>query len=169
MNLPYSIRMYWTNVWQPTVCVQQNIVENNPIQVDSSHLYLSFGIFCVQIGQSFAAQWLFKHLEEFQTRRHFPSMAAICQSSNIVLLYRLTVPQINKSENSKFLAWIHMEYFHVGIFVIPRLCPIRKYGSRNTAFFFWTVYVSVLLGVPWCLVFVKKTNIFFFADFCHNS
>ena len=27
MNLPYSIRMYWTNFWQPTVHVQQNIFE----------------------------------------------------------------------------------------------------------------------------------------------
>ena len=27
MNLPYSICMYWTNVWQPTVHVQQNIFE----------------------------------------------------------------------------------------------------------------------------------------------
>ena len=28
-----------------------------------------------------------------------------------------------------------MEYFHVGIFVIPRACLVRKYGSQNTAFF----------------------------------
>ena len=27
MNLPYYIRMHWTNFWQPTVCVQQNIFE----------------------------------------------------------------------------------------------------------------------------------------------
>ena len=30
-----------------------------------------------------------------------------------------------------------MEYFHVGIFVIPGVCLIRKYGSRNTAFFLY--------------------------------
>ena len=42
---------------------------------------------------------------------------------------------VHKSEKSKFLAWIHMKYFHVGIFVIPRVCLIRKYGSWNTAFF----------------------------------
>ena len=42
---------------------------------------------------------------------------------------------VHKSEKSKFLAWIHMEYFHVGIFVISGVCLIRKYGSRNTAFF----------------------------------
>ena len=42
---------------------------------------------------------------------------------------------VHKSEKSKFLAWIHMEYFHLGIFVIPRVCLIRKYGSLNTAYF----------------------------------
>ena len=42
-NLPYSIRMYWTNFWQPTVHVEQNILEKNLIVVGSSHLYASFG------------------------------------------------------------------------------------------------------------------------------
>ena len=42
---------------------------------------------------------------------------------------------VNKSEKSKFLAWIHMEYFHVGIFMIPRVCLIRKCWSQITAFF----------------------------------
>ena len=49
-----------------------------------------------------------------------------------------------------------MEYFHVGIFVIPRVCLIRKYGSQNTASFFG---ISVLLGVP-CIPF---------GIFCLNS
>ena len=61
MNLlPYSIRMYWTNFWQPTVLLQQNIFEKNHIELGSSHLYASFGIFCVQIGQLVEAQWDFK-------------------------------------------------------------------------------------------------------------
>ena len=42
---------------------------------------------------------------------------------------------VHKSEISKFLARIHMEYFHVAIFVISRVCLIRKYGSQSTAFF----------------------------------
>ena len=29
-----------------------------------------------------------------------------------------------------------MEYFHLGIFVIPRVYLIRKYGSQTQAFFF---------------------------------
>ena len=29
MNLPYSLRMYWTNFWQPTVFLRQNIFEIN--------------------------------------------------------------------------------------------------------------------------------------------
>ena len=60
--------MYSTNLWKPTVCVQQNMLENSFIKVYSSHLYASFGTFCVKIGQLFAAQWVwqwvFKHLED---------------------------------------------------------------------------------------------------------
>ena len=29
-----------------------------------------------------------------------------------------------------------MEYFHLGIFVIPRVYQIRKYGSQTQGFFF---------------------------------
>ena len=60
MNLPYSIRMYWTNSWQPTVHVQQTIFEKSLIEVGSSHLYASFGTFCVQIGRLLEAQWVFE-------------------------------------------------------------------------------------------------------------
>ena len=42
---------------------------------------------------------------------------------------------VHKSEILKFLAWIHMEYFYVGIFEIPGVCLIWKYGSQTTAFF----------------------------------
>ena len=35
-------------------------------EVDSSHLYASFGTFCVQIVQLFEAQWDFKLSEEFE-------------------------------------------------------------------------------------------------------
>ena len=59
MNLPYSIVMYWTNFWQPTVHVQQNIFEKTLIKIGSSHLYASFGTFCVQIGQFLESQWVF--------------------------------------------------------------------------------------------------------------
>ena len=66
MNLPYSIRMYWTNFWQPTIHVQQNIFEKTLIEVGSSLLYASFGIFWVQIDQLVKAQWDFKLSEEFE-------------------------------------------------------------------------------------------------------
>ena len=42
---------------------------------------------------------------------------------------------VHKTEKSKFLCWIHIEYFHLGIFVIPWVCLIRKYGSQNLALF----------------------------------
>ena len=56
MTIPsYSIRMYWTNFWQPTIYVQQNIFDKSLLKLCSIHLYASFGTFCVQIGQSFEA------------------------------------------------------------------------------------------------------------------
>ena len=93
INRPeHNIRMYWTNFRQPTAHLQQNIFGKTLIEVCSLHLYASFGTFCVQIGQLFAAQWVFKHSEEFRNRRHFPSKTANCRFSNI--FQRLTVPRI---------------------------------------------------------------------------
>ena len=43
---------------------------------------------------------------------------------------------VHKLEKSRFLARIHMEYFQMGIFVIPWVYLIRKYGSQ-TQVFFW--------------------------------
>ena len=60
INLPYSIRMYWMNFWQPTVHVQQNIFEKTLKEVGSLYLWASFGTFFAQIGQLFKAQWDFK-------------------------------------------------------------------------------------------------------------
>ena len=40
--------------------VQQNIFEKTPIKVCSSHLYASFGTFCVQIGHLFEVQRVFE-------------------------------------------------------------------------------------------------------------
>ena len=50
-NLVYSIHMYWTIFWLPTV--QQIFSKNTLKEVRSLHLYASFGNFCVQICQSF--------------------------------------------------------------------------------------------------------------------
>ena len=91
MNLPYSIRMYWTNFWQPTAYVQQNIFEETIIEGCNPYLYASFGTFCVQIGQLFASQWVLKQSEEFRKWRHFPSMIADFQT---YVVQRLTVPRI---------------------------------------------------------------------------
>ena len=61
INRPgHNIRMYWTNFWQPTAHVQQYIFGQNLIEVCSPHLYASFGIFYVKIGQSFEAQLAFE-------------------------------------------------------------------------------------------------------------
>ena len=46
--------MYLNNFFQPTVCLQQQNFENTLVEVDSLHLYASFGTFCIQIGH-----WLF--------------------------------------------------------------------------------------------------------------
>ena len=86
----HSIRMYWTKVSQPTVHVRQNNFETALIEACSPDLYASFGTFCAQIGQLFAAQWVFKYSEEFRNRRHFPSKTVNCRFSNI--LQRLIVP-----------------------------------------------------------------------------
>ena len=87
--------MYWTNFQQPSAHVQQNIFGKTLIEVCSLHLYASFGTFCVQIGQLFAPQWVFKHSEEFRNQRHFPSVIVNCRYSNI--FQRLTVsPMIEK-------------------------------------------------------------------------
>ena len=88
----HIIRMNWTNFWQPTVHVQENIFGNTQIEDCSSHLYASFVTFCVQIDQLFATQWAFEHSEEFRNRRHFPSIEAISWFSKI--FQRLTVPRI---------------------------------------------------------------------------
>ena len=62
-NLPYSIGMYWTNFWPPTVHVQQSIFVKNLMEVGSSYLYASFCTFYVQIGQFLKAQWVFEKSE----------------------------------------------------------------------------------------------------------
>ena len=76
INSPgYNIRMHGTNFWQANVHVEQNIFQKNLIEICSPHLYASFGTFCVQIGQLFAAKWVFKHSEESRNPQHFPSIA----------------------------------------------------------------------------------------------
>ena len=57
MNLPYSIRTYVLYEFLTVdLHVQQNIFEEDIVEVDSSHLYASFGTLCVQIGQLLEAQ-----------------------------------------------------------------------------------------------------------------
>ena len=87
--------MYWTHFWQTTVNVQQNIFVKSLIEVGSPHIYASFGTFCTQIGQIFAAQWVFEHSEELRNRRYFPSMTTICWFLNI--FQRLNVPRITSN------------------------------------------------------------------------
>ena len=43
-----------------------NIFEKTPIEVCSSHIYASFGNYCVQIGQLFEVQWDFKLTEKIE-------------------------------------------------------------------------------------------------------
>ena len=68
MNLPYSIRKYVLNEFLTAdhSRTKKNIFEKTLFEVGSSHLYDSFGTFCVQIGQLFEAQGDFKLSEEFE-------------------------------------------------------------------------------------------------------
>ena len=54
--------MYWTNFWQATVHLQQSIFEKTLIELEAgtSHIYASFGTFCVHIDQLLEAQLVFE-------------------------------------------------------------------------------------------------------------
>ena len=49
----WVMSMYWTNFWQPTVHVQQNISGKILLEIWSPYLCASFGTFCFPIGQLF--------------------------------------------------------------------------------------------------------------------
>ena len=53
--------------------------EKTLIEVDSSHLYASFGTFWVQIGQLVEAQWDFKLSEEFEINVIFLRKRRFCR------------------------------------------------------------------------------------------
>ena len=55
---PY-ICIEWIFDSRPFMC-NKTFFEKTLIEVGSSHLYASFGTFCVQIGQFFEAQWVFE-------------------------------------------------------------------------------------------------------------
>ena len=46
-----------------------------------------------------------------------------------------------------------MKYFQTGIFVIPGVCLIRKYGSQTTAFF---LYFSASQGTVLCKIALSR-------------
>ena len=71
---------------------------------------------------------------------------------------------VHKFEKSKFLARIHMEYFHLGIFVIPRVYLIRKYGSQTQAFFF-SFFIDFLIP---CIHKVNANSSLFTLYFRRN-
>ena len=47
-----------------TIHEQQNILGKTLIEVGSSHLCASFGIFCVKIGKFLETQWVFENMFE---------------------------------------------------------------------------------------------------------
>ena len=54
INRPgHNIHMYWSNFWQPTAHLQQNIFGKTPIEVCSPHLSTFFGTSYTKIGQLF--------------------------------------------------------------------------------------------------------------------
>ena len=62
INCPmHNIHMYWTNFWQPTDHVNKIFLKNSYRSWKlTSHLYLIFGTFCVQIGKFLKSQWVFE-------------------------------------------------------------------------------------------------------------
>ena len=80
-NLVYSIHMYWTNFWRPTIHVQQNIFVKTSIEVGSSHLYGSFGPFYVKIRHFLGAQWVFEKCLKTVKSLFLRKMRSISNSS----------------------------------------------------------------------------------------
>ena len=72
-----------------TIHKQQIIFEKDLIEVGSSHLYASFGTFCVQIGLSFESLWDLKLLSDLEIDLIFLKKTEILPFSNI--FQRLTV------------------------------------------------------------------------------
>ena len=71
----------------PYVCTER-------IEVGSSHLYASFGTFCVEIGLLFEAQWDFELSEVFEIDVIFLHKQRFYRFLNI--FQRLTVPPTQK-------------------------------------------------------------------------
>ena len=67
-------------------------LKKNFIKVFTPHLYASFGTFCVQIGQLFAAQWLFETCLKFN--KSLSSKENVDDFAILPNVQRLTVPRI---------------------------------------------------------------------------
>ena len=78
---------------------------------------------------------------------------------------------VHKSEKSKFLARIHMKYFHMAISVILRVYLIRKYGCAKPRHFYSYFIDFSTLHVPlarfFCLAqFLLPVN---WIDYLHSK
>ena len=92
INRPYhNIRIYWTNIWQPTIDVQQSIFEKIRIKVCSTHLYASFGTFCAYIGQLFETQRVFEVC--LRIDKSLWSKEKVVDFGILPNVWRLTVPR----------------------------------------------------------------------------
>ena len=63
--------MYWANFWQPTIHVQQSIVEETLAEVCSPNFCAYFGTFRAQIGLLFEAQCIFRDSKKIDVRDIF--------------------------------------------------------------------------------------------------
>ena len=88
----HNIRMQWTNFWQPTIHVQQNIFEMTHTEVCSPHLYASFGTFCDHIGQLLEAQWVFEAC--MKSDKSLLSKENVVDFGILLNVKKLTVPRI---------------------------------------------------------------------------
>ena len=66
MNLHYSIRICTKPIFDSRPLINNKIFLKKLIKVGSSHLYASFGTYCVKIGKLFNSQWKFILSEDFE-------------------------------------------------------------------------------------------------------
>ena len=89
MNLLYSIRMYWTNFWQPTFHVQQNIFEKTLIEIGASHFYASFWhLLCLnwwdfKFSEEFEIDVIFLRKQQFTVFKHFAETHCLQKLTNL--------------------------------------------------------------------------------------
>ena len=155
--------MYWTNFWQPTVHLQQNIFDKNILEVGTSNLYASFGTFCVQIGQFFEAQWVFekclKTVKSVFLKENIANFEFIWMYKNLLCLESLTNLNAKGVKGSvKMWATIFCKR-SFKLFCCTRMVGCQKFhrgkkGQLHAAF--WPLFKHTTFEFTKCESFIAK-------------